>query len=148
MKIRDIMSPSVEIVSPDCTLQEAALLMRQYNIGALPIHDGDDRLSGMITDRDVTVQAVASGVDANKATVKDYVTSPIVYCFDDQDTEEALRLMTEKRLRRLVVLNRQKRLVGIVSLGDIACRTAEESISGKALKEISRPSPSAQSAVA
>jgi CBS domain-containing protein len=101
----------------------------------------------MITDRDLAIQAVASGADPTRTTVKDYVTSPIVYCFDDQDTKEALQQMAEKQLRRLVVLNRKKRMVGIVSIGDIATREIE-SLCGKTLKEICRPAQSDQSAVA
>jgi CBS domain-containing protein len=138
MKIKDIMTPAVRIISPDCTLKEAARLMKENGFGALPVHDGNDRLAGMITDRDITIQAVALGADPNTRQVKDFLSGPIVYGFDDQSIEDGVKKMKEKQLRRLVVLNRQKRLVGIVSLSDIALNVQNRALAADAVVQISR----------
>jgi len=137
MKLSEIMTPKVEIISPECTLQEAAQKMRSLDVGALPIHDGADRLAGMITDRDLVVHAIAEGADVKTRSVKDFMTSPIVYCFEDQSVEEAARIMEVKQIRRLVVLNRKKRLVGVVSLGDLVCKAGNGPLAGETLEKIS-----------
>jgi CBS domain-containing protein len=104
----------------------------------LPVCDRD-RLVGMLTDRDIAVRAVAEGYDPWTDHVKDAMTPDIVYCFEDQDVKEAAQLMKEKQIRRLVVLNRDKRLVGIVSLGDLAVDTGDEKLAGETLEQISEP---------
>src|SRR5688572_1692360 len=120
MKVKDIMTEEVEIVHPDDSLKEAAQKMRDRDIGFLPVCDGD-RLVGVVTDRDIAVRSTAEGTDPNTSVGRDLVTSPVVYCFDDQDLKEAAKLMEEHQIRRVAVLSRaDKRLVGVVSLGDIA----------------------------
>ncbi len=94
----------------------------------------------MITDRDITVRAVADACDPRSTTVEEVMTPDVVYCFDDQDVQEAARLMQAHQIRRLVVLDRDKRLVGIVSLGDLAVETGDEKLAGKTLEEVSLPS--------
>ena len=106
--------------------------------GPLPVCD-NDRLAGLITDRDIAVRAVAEGCDPRTTTVKDVMTPDVVYCFEDQDVQEAAQLMREHQVRRLVVLNRDKRLVGIVSLGDLAVETGDEKLSGRTLEHVSLP---------
>src|SRR4051812_19233768 len=119
MKVTQIMTARAQCVSPDNTLVEAAGLMRELDVGALPVCE-DDRVTGMVTDRDIVLRAVARGRDVNTATVSDVMSPGVISVFADQEVEEVARLMEEMQVRRLPVLNRSKRLVGIVSLGDIA----------------------------
>lgn len=137
MKIRDAMTRDVRMVRPDQTLRDAAQLMAKLDIGALPVEE-EDRLVGMITDRDIAVRAVAEGLDGD-TPVREIMTSEVKYCFEDQTIDEVTRNMGEQRLRRLPVLSRNKRLVGILSLGDIAVEAASQDEAGEALGEISRP---------
>lgn len=137
MQIRDAMTPNVRMVRPDQTLREAAQLMAEMDIGALPVQD-NDRLVGMITDRDIAVRAVAQGKGAD-ARVSDAMTKEIKYCYEDQTVEEVTRNMGEQRIRRLPVMNRNKRLVGILSLGDLAIEQECQDEAGEALGGISRP---------
>jgi CBS domain-containing protein len=143
MLIKDVMTRGVECVGPDDTIQAAARKMRDLDVGPVPVCD-KDRLAGMLTDRDIAVRAVAEGRDANACKVRDVMTEDVVYCFDDQPVEEAERGMKEKQIRRLLVLNRDKRLVGIVSLGDLAVRTGDRQQSGEVLHEVSEPTSSAR----
>jgi CBS domain-containing protein len=136
MKIRDCMSTDVHLVSPDDTIQDAALMMAEIDAGALPVSD-KDMLVGMITDRDIAVRGVADGRGPD-AAVAEVMSHDVKYCYDDEDTEEVLANMGEIQLRRLPVLSRNKRLVGIVSLGDLAL-TGARAETGQALGEISRP---------
>ena len=135
MKIRELMTPEVEIVKAGDTLHIAAQMMADLDAGVLPVFD-NDRLVGMITDRDITVRAVAKGCDADKTAVRDAMTEEVRFCFDDEDSEAVARKMGQWQVRRLPVLDRSNRLVGIVSLGDLAIGGAEEE-SRDALKEIS-----------
>jgi CBS domain-containing protein len=137
MKIRDAMTRDVCMVHPDQSIRDAARLMAQNDIGSLPVQD-NDRLVGMITDRDIAVRAVAQGKGAD-ARVSDVMTNEIRYCYEDQDVEEVTRNMGEQRLRRLPVMNRSKRLVGILSLGDLARELECREEASEALSGISRP---------
>jgi CBS domain-containing protein len=138
MKLNEIMTREVEVVHPDDSLQTAAQKMRYRDVGFLPVCDGD-RLVGVLTDRDIALRATAEGVNPKTSLSREWITTPIVYCFDDQDVEEAAQLMREHQIRRLVILDRgNKRLVGVVSLGDLATNV-EERQSGKVLQEVSEP---------
>jgi len=137
MQVKEVMTGSVECVAPDATIASAAARMRDLDVGALPICN-NDRLEGMVTDRDIAIRAVADGRDPKSTTVRDVMTPNLVYAFDDQDVEEAADLMREHQIRRLPVLNRDKRLVGIVSLGDLAVETDEELV-GSTLEAVSEP---------
>jgi CBS domain-containing protein len=139
MLLREIMTPNPECVVPDDTLRDAARKMRDLNVGPLPVCE-NGRLAGMITDRDIVVTAVAEGRDTRTAKVKEAMSAGIFYCFDDQDVHEAATMMQEPQVRRLLVLNREKRLVGIVSLGDLATETGDQHKSGEVLQDISEPS--------
>ena len=138
MKIRDIMTSNVRCITPETSLKEAAKLMSDLDVGALPICD-HDRLAGMLTDRDIAVKGVARGCDPEKTQARDAMTGGIVFIYDDQEVGEAARLFETKQIRRLPVLNRKKRMVGIVSLGDLAVN-ASETLGGEALKGVSVPS--------
>jgi CBS domain-containing protein len=136
MKIRECMSTDVLLASPDDTIQEAALMMAEIDAGALPVSE-KDRLVGMITDRDIAVRAVAEGRGPD-APVAEIMSHDVKYCYDDEETEDVLANMGDIQLRRLPVVNRNKRLVGIVSLGDLAL-TGARAKTGQALGDISRP---------
>jgi CBS domain-containing protein len=139
MQVKEVMTQGVELIGPDATLREAAAKMKQLDVGSLPVAE-NDRLIGMITDRDTTIRAVAQGLDPNRARVREAMTPKITYVFDDQDVSEAADIMKEKQIRRLPVLNRAKRLVGIVSLGDLAVESGDEELCGETLEAISEPS--------
>ncbi len=143
MQARDIMTSDCECTRPDASLQNAAQKMRDLDVGPLPVCGENNRLVGMITDRDIVVRALAEGMDPQSTKVRDIMTPGVVPCFEDQDVEEVARLMEEHQIRRLVVLNRNKRLVGIVSLGDLAVETKDEQLAGEALERISEPVHSA-----
>jgi CBS domain-containing protein len=138
MIVRDVMTKGAECVSPAASLQEAARKMRDLDVGPLPVCE-NDRLVGMVTDRDITVRAVAEGYHPRTATIKEVMTPDVVYCFEDQDVQQAANLMKQNQVRRLTVLNRDKRLVGIVSLGDLAVETGDEHLTGRTLEEVSLP---------
>jgi CBS domain-containing protein len=132
------MTHNVECIPPDATLQEAAQRMEALDVGPLPVSE-DGRLVGMLTDRDITVRATAQGLDPKTTTVRQVLTPRVLYCFEDQDVEGAARLMEAQQVRRLVVLSGDKRLVGIVSLGDLAVETDDEHLAGEALQAVSQP---------
>jgi CBS domain-containing protein len=136
MKIREIMTRDVRVASPNDNLQQAAQLMEKEDFGALPIGE-DDRLVGMLSDRDITIRAVARGLAPDRCKVRDVMTSDIKYVYDDESVADVVRNMSELQVRRLPVLNRDKRLVGIVSLGDLA--VSEPKPAGEALHSISQP---------
>lgn len=138
MKIKEIMTTRVETLRPDNTLREAAQKMRELNVGPMPVMDGD-RVVGLLTDRDITIRATAEGRDPNTTPIQDVMTRNIAFCFEDDDVKEAAKHMSEKQVRRLLVMNRDQRLVGIASLGDLAVDTGDEKMAGKVLEEVSKP---------
>ena len=115
MFVKQCMTTEVELGSPEMTLQKAAQKMRDGNFGSLPIEE-NDRLVGMVTDRDITVRAVAEGKDPTKAAVWEIMSKKVLYCFEDQTLEDVAKNLGTNQIRRLPVLNRNKRLVGILSL--------------------------------
>jgi len=137
MQLKDVMSTDVQLTDPNATLKEAAIAMRQGDFGLLPV-GADDRLVGTITDRDITVRAVADGKDPNTTAVGDVMSKGIRYCFEDQSVEEAAQMMSEAQVRRLPVLNRDKRLVGIVALADLALESGAGRPAGEALTGVSK----------
>jgi len=136
VKINEVMSPDVRIAGPDQTVEQAASLMAELDAGVLPVGD-NDRLVGMITDRDIAVRCVAKG-KGPETKVREIMSEEVKYCFADQDIEEVASNMADIQVRRLPVVDRDKRLVGIISLGDIA--TASGGLeAGEALAGISMP---------
>lgn len=136
MQISECMTQDVRIVSPQDTLRRAAEIMAEVDAGSLPVGD-NDRLVGMITDRDIAIRGVGMGRDG-QASVGEVMTREIKYCFADEETDEVLENMADLQLRRLPVLSRDKRLVGIISLGDLAQEEAKRT--GRALGDIVQPS--------
>lgn len=141
MQVSEIMTRDVETVAPDASLQAAAEAMEAMGVGSLPVCDGQ-RLVGTITDRDIVVRAVAAGWSPVEALVKDCMTEDVAYAFCDEEADAALERMKVLQIRRLAVLDRDKILVGIVALGDIATEpdAAAEARVGAAVAEISEPS--------
>jgi len=138
MLLRDVMTRGVECVGPDETILAAARKMRDLDVGPVPVCD-HDRLAGMVTDRDIAVRAVAEGKNPVTCRVREVMTPDVTYCFDDDPVDEAERVMKQKQIRRLLVLNRDRRLVGIVSLGDLAVRGDTRRETGEVLHDVSAP---------
>ena len=138
MQLGEIMTRDVEVVNLNAPLKEAAAMMKKLDVGMVPVCDGDT-LKGAVTDRDITIRATAEGCDPNTTKVCDVMSNDLAYCFEDQDIEEAMSLMEAQQIRRLPVLNRNKQLVGIVSLGDLAVHSGQKEMVGDTLKEVSRP---------
>jgi CBS domain-containing protein len=136
MKLKEIMTRKPTVIRPDQTICEAARKMKELDVGMLPVCDGE-RLVGAITDRDLAIRAIADGCDPLSTKVNEIMTPEISYCFEDDDLPEAARIMEEKQIRRLTVLNRDKRLVGIVSLGDLALRANDEELVEEVLECVS-----------
>ena len=137
MKVKDAMTKDVRMTKPNQRICDAALLMAELDIGVLPVEE-NDRLVGMITDRDIAVRAVAEGRGPD-TPIREIMSREVLYCFDDQTVDEVSQNMADKRVRRLPVMNRQKRLVGILSLGDLAQYEQALDEAGEALGGISRP---------
>jgi len=137
MQVSEIISRDVETIDPAATVREAAQRMRSMDVGSLPVCDGA-HLLGMITDRDITIRAIADGRDPAQTPVRDAMTPNVEYVFEDDDVQRAAQIMQDKQIRRLPVVSRDKKLVGIVALGDIA-RTGDDRLSGNALQDISDP---------
>lgn len=136
MKLKEVMTHYVETIRPDAPLQQAAQAMASLDVGMLPVMEGDTLL-GTLTDRDITVRATARGLDPKTTPVRNAMTEFVIFGSDSQDIKEAARLMMDNQVRRLLVLDREKELVGIVSLGDLAKALDDKSLSGQMLEQIS-----------
>ena len=136
MKVKELMTRDVEFIHPNDSLQTAAQKMRDRDVGFLPVYEGDE-LVGVVTDRDIVIRGIVGGMNPEAIVGREMVTSPVIHCFDDQDVEDAARLMRQNQIRRLIVLDRNNnQLVGVVSLGDLA-GTVNDKTSGKVLQGIS-----------
>ncbi len=138
MQLREVMTRNPEVVPPTATLEEAARKMDQLDVGPLPVCEGD-RLIGLVTDRDITVRATSAGKDPRSTPIAEAMSKDLVYCFEDQDVRDAARIMEDKQIRRVPVLNREHRLVGIVSLGDLATTGRDDRMTGEVLERVSEP---------
>lgn len=136
MQVRDVMTWGVECVDPDASLSTVAERMRVLDVGAMPVCD-HGRLTGVVTDRDIVVRSTSRGRNPLEDRVRDVMTPGVHYCFEDHDVAIAAQIMREKQVRRLAVLARDKQLLGILSLGDIAVEVGDESLAGRALEGIS-----------
>jgi len=134
MKVKDMMHKGVECVSPDSAINAIAKRMRELDVGAIPVA-ADGKLVGMVTDRDIAIRCVADSQDISKVNAKDVMTSGVVYCRDNEDVEDAVRIM-EGKLRRLPVLNEAMQMVGMVSLGDVS-HALPRDITGEVAKAVS-----------
>jgi CBS domain-containing protein len=138
MQLNKIMTHNVETIHPNDPIREAAQKMKSLDVGSLPVCD-NRKVLGMVTDRDITIRTVAEGRDPNSTKVSDAMTPDLVFCYDDQEVEDAARMMEKHQIRRLPIMSRNNELVGIVSLGDVAVKGRDDKLSGEALEEISVP---------
>lgn len=136
MKIKDIMTKEVKYIDPNTTIKEAAHIMRDKDIGALPVGE-KDQIIGVITDRDIAIRSIANGSDPQTETVKQIMTPKCLYCFEEDSVEETAKNMAENQIRRLPVMNKEKHLVGIISLADISIKASKQA-AGEALQSISQ----------
>ena len=137
-KLKDLMSRDVKVISPDMSIREAASQMRDGDFGMLPVGE-NDRMIGTITDRDIAIRGVAEGKDIG-TKVRDVMSEGISWAYEDDSVEAAAKIMSERQVRRLPVVDRDKRLVGIVALGDFAVERSEVRPTAEALSGISQPS--------
>ncbi len=137
-QLKDLMSRDVKVVSPDTTIDEAARIMRDGDFGMLPVGE-NDRMIGAISDRDIAIRAVAEGKGPG-TKVREIMSTGICWAYEDDTVEGAAKIMSERQVRRLPVVNRDKRLVGIVALGDFAVDSSEIRPAAEALAKISEPS--------
>ncbi len=119
MKVKEAMHKGVEWRDPDTPVSEIARLMREQDVGAVPIGE-NDRLVGMVTDRDIVCRSCTNGRDPDMVKAREVMTSGIIYCVEDEEVSDAVHLMEDKKIRRLPVLNAKKRMVGMLTLGDVA----------------------------
>ncbi|NMG00773.2 CBS domain-containing protein [Aromatoleum toluolicum] len=131
------MSRDVKVINPDMTIMQAAATMRDEGFGMMPVGE-NDRMIGTISDRDIAIRAVAEGKDSS-TKVRDVMSDGVAWAFEDESVDEAVKIMSERQVRRLPVVDREKRLVGIVSLGDFAVERTEIQPAAEALAEISKP---------
>ena len=143
MKISEIMTAGFETIDSTNSLTEAARKMKSLDVGILPVQEGT-RLIGVVTDRDIVVRALAEERDPGETQVKDIISPNIVYCFEDDSIEDAVKLMEENQVRRLIVCREDGTPIGIVSLGDLAVRSGQEQLFAEALEQISEPAGSAR----
>jgi CBS domain-containing protein len=125
MLVKEAMTQHAEWIDPSISIKEAARIMRERNVGCLPVGE-NDRLIGMITDRDIVCRGVAEGADCTTAKSRDVMSKGITWCFEDQDLQDAARLMEEKQIHHLPVLSREKRMVGILSMSDLALKGPQD----------------------
>jgi CBS domain-containing protein len=137
MQVQEVMCRTCKIIDPETTIREVARRMREEDIGALPVGE-NDRLVGMITDRDIVIRGIAGQKGPANPKVRDVMSAQIFYCFEDDDVEKAATMMAEHQVRRLPVLNRNKRLVGVLALADLGQKAADAAKT--ALKGVSKPS--------
>jgi CBS domain-containing protein len=134
MKVNDVMHRGATWVGPETPISELARMMRDEDIGAIPIGE-DDRLIGMVTDRDIVCRGLANGGDCATLTARDVLSKPVLYCRTDEDVEDALRIMETNQIRRLPVINEKKRLVGILAIGDVSEKLGRD-LTGEVMRSV------------
>lgn len=137
-QIKDVMTAEVVTLSPTAKATQAAEAMKSLNVGAIPICDGK-RLLGMVTDRDLVVRVMAEHRNPEMEIIRSIMTTDVDYCYEDQTVEEAAHVMQDRKVRRMPIINHDKELVGIVSLGDVAVKGTDRSTTAEALEHISQP---------
>ncbi len=140
IRVKDLMTPQAEVISPDATTEDAASVMKTLDIGVLPVCD-EEGLVGILTDRDLVVRVLAAKRDPKAMLVGEAMTPSVVYCFEDENIERAASVMAGQQIRRLPVLDRNRKLVGIVSVGDIAAY-GQSHLGGEVLEQVSQPTGS------
>jgi CBS domain-containing protein len=139
MQAKELMTRAVQCISPEMQIQDAAQQMKSLHVGFLPVCE-NDRLVGAVTDRDIVLRVIAAGKDVKACKARDVMTNDVFWCYEDQTADEVADYMAEKEIRRVLILNREKRLVGVISIGDLA-KGGEEQISGETIKDIAAAPP-------
>jgi CBS domain-containing protein len=139
MQAKELMTGKVQCVAPDTKIPDAAKQMKALDVGFLPVCE-NDRLVGALTDRDIVLRLIADGKDVKKCKARDAMTDDVFWCYEDLTADEVANYMAEKEVRRVLILNRDKRLVGVISIGDLAKR-GEEQITGETIKDIAAAPP-------
>jgi CBS domain-containing protein len=139
MQAKDLMTPDVECVSPDTKIPKVARIMKLMDIGFVPVCD-NDRLIGVVTDRDIVLRAVAEDMNIKDSLARDVMTEDLCWCYDDQTADEIAEYMSSHEVRRVVILDRKKRLAGVISIGDLAKR-GEQAKAGEAIGDIAEAPP-------
>lgn len=137
MLAKEVMSKKPEFLPPTATLKQAANQMRTHDYGFIPVGE-DDRLIGTVTDRDIAIRAVSEGRDPNKTTLRDIMSDNVYYCFEEDALEKVATKMEELQIRRMIVLNKNKRMTGIISLGDIARKSKNIKLCGEVTEAVSQ----------
>ena len=138
MQVKEIMTAQMETANADQMVIEAAKMMKDLNVGVIPIRE-DDKIAGIITDRDIVTRLLAEEKDPGSTPLREIMSEELVFCSQDDSIEDAAKIMEDKKLRRLIVRDQQDNLVGIVSLGDLAAKSKQEQLAGEALETISEP---------
>jgi CBS domain-containing protein len=138
MKLKDIMTKNPKVIPANASVRDAARLMKDIDTGAIPVIE-NNQVVGMVTDRDIVLRSTAEGRNPNETKIDDVMTHEFYFCYEDQDVKDAAKLMQEKQIRRLPIVNHDKHLVGIVSLGDLSVDVGNDKLSGKTLEDISKP---------
>ncbi len=144
--LREVMTTNVATLLPSATVQDAAQQMKTLNVGSIPICERN-QLRGMLTDRDIVVRVIAERHNPETQQIQDVMSPQVDYCYEDQDVEEAAQVMQDRQVRRLPIVDRDKQLVGIVSLGDLAVKTTEGKTAAQALEQISLPAEPRRKAI-
>jgi CBS domain-containing protein len=137
MKLNQVMTKNPEYVPLNTALVEVARRMRDLDVGMLPVGDGI-KLKGMVTDRDITIRATAEGLDPERTKASDIMTEQVLYAYEDEEVEKAIQTMKEKQVRRLIILNRDKDMVGVVALADVATGTESPEVKAEAVEAVSK----------
>jgi CBS domain-containing protein len=138
MQVSRIMTASVESVPPETTIQDVARTMKRSDIGPLPVCE-DDRLIGVVTDRDIAIRAVAQGLDPRTTSVREIMSPEVLWCYENQSVDDVAQLMRQRQVRRVIVLDQNRRLCGIASLGDLATQQPDQQLVAETLEQVSEP---------
>ena len=139
MQVKEIMTQNAETIDSNANLVDAARKMKSLDVGALPVSEGDE-LIGMITDRDITIRGIADRMNPASTSVSEIMTPEVFYCLEDDDIHECAKMMEDKAIRRLIVLNNEYEPVGFVSLSDLAVKSHDEHLAWEVLERVSEPS--------
>lgn len=139
MKAKELMTRRVECIVPEATVHDAAQKMKSLDVGFLPVCE-DDRLIGTLTDRDIVLRVIAEGRDARTCKAREVMTEDVLWCYEEQTGDEVAAYMADEEIRRVLILNEEKRLVGVISIGDLAKRGGQL-YAGEAIKEIASAPP-------
>lgn len=138
MQLKDVMTKNPKVLPVNATVRDAAKLMKEIDSGIVPVIE-NNRLAGVVTDRDIVTRLIAEDRSPNDTRVEKVMTDKVYFCYEDQDVKDAAKLMSEKQVRRIPIVNRQHELVGIISMGDLAVDVNKDKLTGQTLEDVSKP---------